>query len=848
MTTPMMRQYRAAKDAHPDSLVLFRLGDFFELFFEDAQTAHEVLGLTLTARNGAPMAGLPARSVDSYVARLIRAGRKVVICDQTQDADEAKGLVERGVTRVVTPGTVLDENGLDDRRHNFLLSIAAGEGRVGLASADLSTADFLVEECGTAELEDLIARIGPAEILLAEDAPEPPPLVLRERIPVSRLPGWRFDPDEAARRLCAHFGVAGLEGFGVSDLPLAVGAAGAVLHYLGETQRGRIGHLTSLRRVRREEEMYLDRATLAALEILRTQREGAREGSLLAVLDRTRTPMGARLLARSLAAPLRDPGAIIARQEAVADLLDERGRAALREALGPVRDLERLLARLSCGRGSARELVGLRAGLRSLPAIRAALSEAGAARLREAAGTLPILQDLCDLLDRALLDEVPSLVKEGGMIRPGFDPALDELRSAGQDGRAWIAAFQAREQQRTGIPSLRVGFNKVFGYYVEITHTHRDRVPPDYVRKQTVKNAERYVTSELKEYEEKVLGAEDRIREREYEHFLRLRDAVLAETRAIQAAGAIIAELDLLQSFADHAAERKAVRPRIDLSRDFVVEEGRHPVLDARPLGGPLVPNDLDLREGAREFLLITGPNMGGKSTYIRQAALLVVMAQAGAFVPARALRLGIVDRIFARIGASDEIARGHSTFMVEMIETAEILHHATDQSLVILDEVGRGTSTHDGLAIAWAIVEHLAGRTRARTLFATHYHQLLDLADRLPNAANLSVAVQEWGEQIVFLHRIVEGGTDRSYGLHVARLAGVPRPVVERARELLFELQQTRAPAPGATGESVQLSLFPEPDARLRQAILEVDPDRTTPLEALLLLRRLRELAQEGP
>ena len=853
MTTPMMQQYRSMKREHPDGILFFRMGDFFEMFQEDAERASRLLGLTLTSRSkgdGAiPMAGVPVRAAATYVNRLVRQGEKVVICDQIQDPSEAKGIVDRAITRVVTPGTVLEDENLQERDNNYLCAVLLKGPRAGLAWADLSTGEFVAEEVATEALGDALARLDPAECLLPEGAlaagsPYQPVLAGMDA-PTTTLPDWRFDADDAERSLKEHFGTNTLDGFGVSGMRVAIGAAGAALHYLRETQRGDVRHVTRLLPVSRENRLVLDRTTRASLELTATPRDGERRGSLLWVLDRTLTPMGARLLKRWLLEPLAQVDLVRERQDAVSELVSEEVVATtIGQLLDRVQDMDRLLARIACGRGSARELVGLRESLAVLPDLAVELSKTWSRVLRAASEELPDLSGLAELLERALLDEVPATVKEGGMLREGFDPELDELRSLGRRSREWLATFQAREQERSGIPSLKVGFNKVFGYYLEITNTHRERVPAEYIRKQTLRNAERYITPELKEYEERILGADERIKEIEYARFQELRDAVNTRLVDVQRASDVLARLDALLSFATVARERRFVRPDVDDSRDLVIEEGRHPVLDAGLTDEPFVPNDLRLEAGSRELVLLTGPNMAGKSTYIRQAALLVIMAQAGSFVPASSARIGIVDRVFTRIGASDELARGNSTFMVEMIETANILNNATDRSLVILDEVGRGTSTHDGLAIAWAITEHLVRGTGCRALFATHYHQLVDLADSLPGAVNMNVAVREWGDRIVFLHRIVEGGTDRSYGIHVARLAGLPASVLDRAEEVLEDLEarQPELPqeSPAAPGER-QLGLFSDRDEPLRRRLEGVDPDRLTPMQALELVQELK-------
>lgn len=852
--SPMMRQFHAVKKEHPEGLLFFRMGDFFELFYGDAEKAAELLGLTLTARSkgesAIPMAGVPVRSAEGYINRLIKLGEKVVVCDQVQDPSEAKGIVERAVTRVVTPGTVVEEDSLDEARFNFLVAIAPGEHAHGLAWADLSTGAFFVEETPPDELLDAVSGLDAAELLVPEPAVEEggalaAPLAALD-VARTLLPDWHFDVDAGRRRLEERLGVKKLDGFGLAGASSLLGAAGALLDYLETTQRGALAHLRPPRRRARGDRMVLDRTTRTSLELVRTQRDGGRKGSLIWVLDKTRTPMGARLLSSWLTAPLLDVAAVSERQDAVRELVEENDRRGdLRLALRAVRDVERLLSRVAVGRASARELVGLRESLAMLPAVRQTLDGVWSTRLTTLEAEVPDLSALVTRLAEGLEDEPPLTVKEGGMIRAGFHAELDELRTLGSQSRDWIAAYQASEQERSGIPSLKVGFNKVFGYYIEITHAHKDRVPADYHRKQTLKNAERYVTPELKEYEEKALGAEERIRKIEYELFLQLREEVSRQLPLIQTASDLLAELDVYQSLAEVAAAEGWVRPEVDDSRDMEVVAGRHPVLERMLEDATFVPNDVRFEADKRELVLITGPNMAGKSTYIRQTALLAILAQVGSYVPAERARIGLVDRVFTRVGASDELARGNSTFMVEMIETAEILNGATDRSLVVLDEVGRGTSTFDGLALAWAIIEHLVHRVKCRALFATHYHQLLDLADRLPTAANMSVAVREWQEEIVFLHEVVEGGTDRSYGIHVARLAGLPKPVLDRAGQVLedIESETPREPAMPAPEPERQLGLFAVEDEKLRKEVEEIDLMNTTPLQALQILERLKGL-----
>jgi len=852
VTTPMMQQYLGVKSKHPDGLLFFRMGDFFELFFDDAEKAARLLGLTLTARDkgptAIPMAGVPVRNVDQYVQRLVKLGEKVIICDQLQDPKEAQGIVERGVTRVITAGTLTEDGALPDRDANYLGAFVVGKRGAGVAIVDLSTGEFRAGDVPVADLAEVLTRLDPAEIVvpesaLAKDGAYADILALLDK-PRSPQPDWMFDPDDGRRLLNEHLRVRTLDGFGVGDLEEGLGAAGAVLRYLKDTQKDDVRHVNGIRRLEHGGHVVLDRVTRASLEIVRTLRDGTREGSLLDAMDRTRTSAGARLLKQWLLEPLASRDAIVERQDAVAEWLDATDRhAAVRSALSEVQDIDRLLARLSCGRATARELVALRASIGKVPAVREAADGLGSALLRRCVDGIPDLSALRELLERALVDDPPVTVKEGGFIRTGFDAELDGLHVLKTDGHSWIAQFQQREIERTGIPTLKVAYNRVFGWYIEITNTHGDKVPIDYVRRSTVKNAERYITQELKEFETKVLGAEERIHAIEYRIFTRLRDDVLAALPLIQATARALAEIDVLAGLAQVARETRAVRPDVHEGIEIEIREGRHPVLATQPRAEAFVPNDLILDDG-RRLIVITGPNMAGKSTYIRQCALLVLMAQAGAFVPAASARIGLVDRIFTRVGASDELARGNSTFMVEMIETAGILNHATAKSFVILDEVGRGTSTYDGLALAWAITEYLGNEIRCRALFATHYHQLVELGASLEGAANASVAVREWGDEITFLHRIVDGGTDRSFGLHVARLAGLPRRVLDRAKGVLTTLESQPNASPVAPRESVtQLGLFPEPEDPVREALKDVDPDRMTPLEALLKLKSLRDL-----
>jgi DNA mismatch repair protein MutS len=903
--TPMMKQYMDAKRACPDALLLFRMGDFYEMFYEDAKTAARVLNLALTSRekgeNGIPMAGFPHHQLESYLGKLINAGMRAAVCEQVEDPKKAKGLVKRELTRIVTPGTVTDDALLDPRESNFLAAIAPGDP-VGLAWVDVSTGRFVAAGFPQSQLSDQIARIAPAECLLAEEAP-PLPTHLNERMMVSRRPAWAFSHQTARETLAKHFGTASLEGFGFNDGQIdvqAIRAAGAILDYLNETQKSSLEHIDRLTPYRTSGTLEIDESSRRSLEITRTLREGRRDGSLLAVLDKTVTAMGSRLLSEWLANPLTDVAPLRARHDAVGELVADASLCAdLHETLRRVYDVERLLARVTTGRASPRDLNFLGCTLRSLPGLKAKLTARKSPLLNELEAAIDLCVELRGKLDVGLIDDCPLSCRDGGFIRDGFNPELDSLRELAHGGKQWIARYQAQENERTGIPNLKVGFNKVFGYYIEITNAHREKIPPEYIRKQTIKNAERYVTPELKEYEEKVLTSDEKAKELEYELFLQLRDAVAEERRRIQSTAAVLAQLDVLVALAELARQRNYCRPEIVEEPTLRIIDGRHPVLDIIEPEGTFVPNDtivgcmkctenddpslvrsthptnLDDTSLVRcthptnpespipnpspltSILLITGPNMAGKSTYIRQVALLTIMAQIGSFVPARSATIGIADRIFARVGASDELSRGQSTFMVEMTETARILNTATPRSLVILDEIGRGTSTYDGISLAWAVVEYLHEHIGCRTLFATHYHELTDLEKSFSGMKNLNVAVREWQDEVVFLHKIIEGAADKSYGIHVARLAGVPREVIERSKEILSQLEEEHLDTEGRAKIAkrakipekrahYQLTLFGG-DHPIIDDLRSIDLNTTTPLQAMQLLQKWQEkLAKE--
>jgi DNA mismatch repair protein MutS len=808
MTTPMMQQYREAKERHPGLLLLFRMGDFYELFFEDAQRAAQLLGLTLTSRDkSVPMAGFPHHALEPHLKRLLQAGERVAVCDQVEDAALAKGLVRREVTRVVTPGTLTEDNLLEARAPNHLVAVHQQGPTVGLAWVDLSAGRFVAADLPKSRLADELQRLSAAECVHAERETDSMAPALRAAVPSMTLtprPDWTFDTVSARSALHQHFAVTTLSGFGFDDASPCLTAAGALLPYLQETLKADLGHLRRLAPYHENEVLFLDEVTRRSLELTRTLRDGQRDGSLLAVLDRTVTSMGSRLLQEWLLAPLRLRPAIEARLDAVAELRKDHGlRSEVQQILGEMFDLQRLTARVSTGRASPRDLAAVAGTLRLLPKLKAKVTARSSSLLRELEGRLELCPDLRLALDSALVEAPPLTAREGGIIRRGFDASLDELHTIAHGGKEWIAAFQASEVTRTGIPSLKVGFNRVFGYYIEITHAHGHKIPSDYQRKQTLKNAERYITPELKEYEEKVLSAEEKIFQREYELFLTLRNQVAAETGRLLQTADVLATLDVLASLATLASARAYCRPELCDDPVLEIEAGRHPVLDERLPPGTFVPNDVHLGGEAGNLWLITGPNMSGKSTFIRQVALLTLLAHMGSFVPATRARVGMTDRIFTRVGASDELSRGQSTFMVEMTEAANILNNATERSLVILDEIGRGTSTYDGVSLAWAITEYLHDQASCRVLFATHYHELAELADKLPRLRNYNVLVSEQPDGIVFLHKIAAGSAAKSYGIHVARLAGVPTSVLDRARQVLAELEAHHidTPSPGAAG-----------------------------------------------
>ena len=855
--TPLLQQYRDVKSRHRDAILFFRMGDFYEMFFDDAELASRVLNIALTSRgDGVPLAGVPVKAATDYLKQLIGQGFRVAICEQVEDPRRAKGLVRREVVETVTPGALLEDGWVAGGRNNWIVSVSISSDRpsvrpaVGLAAIDLTTGEFLLEVTPAGELPQALGRLNPAELVLPADAElGPEPEVLR-----SQRERWEFDPALAREELSRRFGLASLDGLGLSsEDAAAIGAAGALLRYLGDLKPGGLPHLARPVIRRSDQFLWLDAMTSRNLELVEPLRPGAKGTTLLEAIDRTVTPMGARLLRRWLLSPLRDAELINKRLDAVETAVREaESRRALREGLDGIRDLERLAGRAAAGRATPRELGALRDSLARLPELRATLrtlSSRPTVRPSDLGEDCDPLEDLTTALDAGLNDQLPGSLADGGVIRPGYDSELDASRALRDGGRQFIAAIQQRERERTGIASLKIGYNKVFGYYLEITNAHSAKVPSDYERRQTLATAERFVTPELREYEARVLGAEARMAEREAELFAALRDRVGAAVARIQQTAALLARLDVWTALAETAVANRYVRPVV--TDDFAIElsASRHPVLERLMPRETFMPNDVRFDRAAR-LQLVTGPNMAGKSTILRQIGLAVILAQLGSFVPCTSARIGVVDRLFTRVGASDNLARGQSTFMVEMSETSAILHGATAQSLVLLDEIGRGTSTYDGVAIAWAVSEFLHDRVGCKTMFATHYHELMQLPERLQHACNLNVAVRETEGTVVFLHRLEPGGTDRSYGIHVAQLAGLPREVVTRANAVLRTLEgehrvATGPPLPDPDPGQLPLPLETRPDPALA-ALRALDLDRMTPLEALNHLAELKRQASD--
>jgi DNA mismatch repair protein MutS len=877
-----MRQYLDAKQQYRDAILFFRMGDFYEMFYEDALVAARSLDLTLTSRSkdsqgsSIPMCGVPYHAADTYVARLVKKGFRVAICDQVEDPRKAKGVVRREIVRVVSPGTLTDAQHLDERAPAFLLGICqsraqgrppapSGAATLGVALLDLTTGEFSCAEyegsSGVQALADEVMVLRPREIVAPADLDLGSVFLegATDRLPVTRVDPWLFDHEPARRRLLNQFRTTGLQGFGLEEHAHAISAAGALLHYLQDTQKADLAHVRAITYKTSADCLVIDAVTLKHLELVESM-EGGRDGTLLHEIDRTLTPMGGRLLRAWLLRPLVSLDRIRDRLDAVEEFAfrtTDRGK--LRDVLKAVHDLERLVARAALGTAGPRDLVGLKQSVAAVPRVRQALGACEAPLIGSLVSALDDLTDIRDDIDRSLVDEPGALLREGGYIRDGHDAELDDLRRISRSGKQVIAELEERERQRTGISSLKVRYNRVFGYYIEVSKSNLHAVPPDYHRKQTIAGGERFITPALKEHEERVVGADERILEREIVLFEELRARTAAEASRIQETARALAALDVLAGLAETATLCNYIKPHVHDGDDLAIADGRHPVVERR-CSGAFVPNDASLDGTSQQLVILTGPNMGGKSTYLRQTALICAMAQAGSFVPATRAKIGVLDRIYARVGASDNITRGQSTFMVEMQETANILHGASSRSLVVLDEIGRGTATFDGLSIAWAVAEHLAtsSRGRPKTLFATHYHELTDLADALPGVVNAHVAVREWQDDIVFLHKIVPGRSDRSYGIQVARLAGMPEAVIGRARAILTALERdelARGGRPSISGTPVepqqQLGLFQTAGAdpaaeQVAARLRDLDINSTTPLEALSLLSQLKQLLSQ--
>ena len=870
-STPMMKQYLSIKRKHEDALLFFRMGDFYEMFFDDAKIAAKILGITLTSRSkgekAIPMAGVPHHAADSYIQKLIQTGHKVAVCEQLQDygkdsaltAGGEKGIVERDVVRVITPGTLTEDAMLNDKDNNYLLSLFPDDDIIGLSWVDVSTGKFMVQDISKNRLMDELTRISPSECILPENS------TFKEYDISKRLSGdfntmvtyradWEFSRESAYTKLVNHFLTASLEGFGCEDCGPSISAAGALIHYLNETQKTSLKHINKLEKFSSNNNLILDYSTQHSLELVKTSRTHQKEGSLLAIMDRTKTPMGGRLIKSWLISPLCISEDIKTRQDGVAELYEQSNLCReVRDLLRDVYDLERITSKISFARANARDLISLLQSLSLLPKIKKTISICNSPILKSLYETLDVLEEVRALISTTILSEPPYSIREGGMIKEGYNHDLDELRNISKNGKDWIANFQAKEIERTGISSLKAGFNRVFGYYLEITNTHKNCIPETYIRKQTLKNAERYITQELKEYETKVLTADERAKDLEYQIFQEIREKIGTYTKRIQKSADVIAHLDCLSALANIAAENGYSRPVITDECKLVIIDGRHPVLEKTLLSEKFIPNDIDVDGEDNQIMIITGPNMAGKSTYIRQVALLVLMAQMGSFIPAKEATVGVVDRIFTRVGAMDELAKGQSTFMVEMNEAANILNNATKRSLIILDEVGRGTSTFDGVSIAWALTEYIYEHLKSRTLFATHYHELTELALLFPGIKNYNIAVREWEEEIIFLRKIITGGADKSYGIHVARLAGMPKEVIQRAKVILENLEAETLDINGKPKfaslnknkkepEFVQLPLFNPPVNQVIDELKSLEISKITPLEALITLHKLKE------
>jgi DNA mismatch repair protein MutS len=869
--TPLMNQYFRIKSQYPDEILFFRMGDFYEMFGEDAKVASKILGIALTSRGQIkgekiPLAGIPYHAADRYLAKLLRAGKKVVVCEQVEDPKLAKGIVKRDVVEVITPGTVTVDGVIEGASNNYLVSLTGDKEKLGLAMIDLTTGEFRIDQGAPAKIIEKAKVLDPAEIVCpdiwAKERKNELGL-LDESVTFTNLEMWKFDHDFAQKILTEHFKVASLDGFGCQDLKLGISAAGAILAYLKQTKKTLLTHINKVSPCIEGEQMFLDTNTIRNLELLAAMGTGERAHTLFSLLNRTKTAMGARLFRTWIISPLLKVDKITERQDAVEELLKNHDLSdSLEKKIKRIADLERLSGKIGYGKANPKDLIWLKDSLSMIPNLKSILGEAESALLNRIRDGLPDTTELVSLIERSIVDEPPFILTDGGIIKSGYSSDLDSLKTQIKGSKNWIAGLQEQERKRTNIPSLKVGFNKVFGYFIEVTKPHLSKVPPEYIRKQTMVNAERFVTQGLKEKETHILGAEEKIFKLEYDLFLDIRARVAEETAQIQKTAELVAQLDVLLSLSEVAAKYNYVRPQVDPGDEIVIEEGRHPVIENILEPGTFVPNDTKVDVQNEQVHIITGPNMAGKSTYLRQVGLIVLLAQMGSFVPAKKAKIGVVDRIFTRVGAMDYLALGQSTFLVEMNETANILNNATPKSLILLDEVGRGTSTFDGLSIAWAVTEHIHNNPKigSKTLFATHFHELTELAKFLPRVKNYNVAVKEWGDEVIFLRKIVPGGCDDSYGIQVARLAGIPKQVLERAKEILAELEngevrQQRVPQGlnhFGSGQakpkpvSYQLSIFSPKDAQIAEELKKLDLEKLTPIEALNKLNELKKKAEE--
>ncbi len=868
-TTPLMEQYLAIKAKHKNAILFYRMGDFYEMFYDDAKVGAEVLGITLTSRShgksaDVPLAGFPYHALDNYLTKMIKAGYRVAICEQVEDPKKAKKLVKRDVVEIVTPGTTFSDEILKSNRNNYLAAVFLKKDSCGLAAADVTTGEFFVAEFSKEKLREQLLSIQPSEILVAETQQS----YVQDQLEqigdafLSSREDWIFNRDYGYEILIEHFETSSLKGFGCEDLDAGIAAGGAVLNYLKENQKNELRHINQIRRNYDADFMTVDPTTQKNLELIQSLSQRDNRGTLISVLDQTKTAMGGRKLVNWVLRPLNKEEPIKMRLDAVEEFVQQNSvREELRELLRNIGDLERLISKISTGRANARDLIALKSALRLVPEMQSMLDGAESAYAVNIKQNLHDLSEIVDEIERAIVDEPPLATSEGGLIRRGFNEDLDHLREIAYSGKDWIARLQNTERERTGIPSLKVNYNKVFGYYIEVTKPHLAKVPDDYIRKQTLVNAERFITPQLKEYEEQVLGAQEKIVALEYELFDNVRQMAARHVKEIQQNASLIGELDCLLNFSQIAIDNNYTKPVITSSDEIKIKDSRHPVVEKLlPVGEAFVPNDVYLNNESDQISIITGPNMAGKSTYLRQVGLIALLGQIGSFVPARKAEIGLVDKIFTRVGASDNLAGGESTFLMEMNETANILNNATPKSLILLDEIGRGTSTFDGLSIAWSVAEYLhnASHVAAKTLFATHYHELTELALILPRVKNYNVAVKEWGDKVIFLRKIVEGGCDHSYGIQVAQLAGLPRPVISRAKEVLSNLEAdeltpndiprlARHQDNALKAKVSQLDFFAEQENKIREALEQIDVNSLTPIEAINKLFELKQLMEDG-